>query len=113
MEYVVVTKSRKRDEFLFMVDRRKQLKSFWSHGLADVMKFPSHEAAQVVASALKFNDPKVWPLHVAENHVSGHESSGPDLLEMLNAHMALWHDPDWNEGTNGSGCGPFPEQVQP
>jgi hypothetical protein len=110
MEYVVVTDSRKRKEKLFMVDRREQTKSFWSHGLLDVMKFPTVEAAQAVASALRFNNPKVWPLHTAEAHVYGRSTgNGPNMLEMLNRKMALWHDPDWNEGTNGSGCTPGSE----
>ena len=98
MEYVIVTDSRKRDEKLYMVDRRKQTKSFWSHGLIDVMKFSTCEAAQAVASGLRFNNPKVWPLHTAEAHVYGRSTgNGPDVLEMLNHKLALWNDPDWCE----------------
>jgi hypothetical protein len=107
MEYVIVTDSRKKKEKLYMVDRRKQTKSFWSDRLDDVMKFPTQEAAQDVASALKFNNPKVWPLHTAQQHVSGNFGNRPDILSMLQAKLVQWNDPDWNEGTNGSGCAPW------
>ena len=107
MEYVIVTDSRKRKEKLYMVDRRKQTKSFWSHGLVDAMKFSTQEEAHSVASKLKFNNPRVWPLHTAQQHVSGNFGNGPDLLTMLQAKLHQWNDPDWNEGTNGSGCSPL------
>ena len=63
--FVVASDSRQRNETLFMVDRRLQRASFWSDRLSDVMKFPTKEAAQAIASRLCFNNPRPMPLHEA------------------------------------------------
>ena len=57
--YVVVTDSRKRDEVLFMVDRRKQRKSFWSNSIHDALWYVNAAAAKAKADELKFNNPRV------------------------------------------------------
>ena len=107
MEYVIVTDSRKRKEKLYMVDRSKQWRSFWSRSLIDVMKFSTLEAAQVVASKLKYNNPTVWSLHTAETHAYGRTGNGPDLLAMLQAKKHhIMDGNDWSEADGGSGCEP-------
>jgi len=60
--FVIVTDGRKRHELLFMVDRRKQKKSFWSNRLTDVFIFQDKLAAMQKAIAFKFNNPRVISL---------------------------------------------------
>ena len=60
--WVVVTDSRKRDEYLFMVDRSVQTKSFWSNQLVDAFIYRDFEAAKVKANSLKYNNPRVVTL---------------------------------------------------
>jgi len=44
---------------LFMVDRSKQRKSFWSNQLTDVLVYQDKDAAKEKAAALKYNSPIV------------------------------------------------------
>ena len=57
---------RRHGDTLFMVDRKKQRKSFWSDRLDDVLVWKDEKAAQRHADTLKFNDPQVIPLEKAE-----------------------------------------------
>lgn len=63
--FVIATKSRRREEMLFMVDRNKQRASFWSNRLDDAMQYGDKGAAQRKAAALKFNSPCVLSLQDA------------------------------------------------
>lgn len=64
--YVIVTDSRKSDEVLFMVDRKKQRRSFWSNQTDDALVFASREAAERKAASLKWNNPRAIPLTTAQ-----------------------------------------------
>lgn len=44
---------------LFMVDRRKERKSFWSFNLKSVFILNTREVANVHVDILKFNNPRV------------------------------------------------------
>ncbi len=63
--YVITTDSRKKDEVLFMVDRNKQKKSFWSNRLDDVFIFNDLSAAKRVCDGYKYNNPRVLTLNDA------------------------------------------------
>lgn len=63
--YVIATDSRKRDEILFMVDRRKQRASFWSDRLDDAMTYADIWAATRKARSLRFNNARVLPFSAA------------------------------------------------
>lgn len=58
-KYAVVTDSRKRAEILFMVDRSKQRKSFWSNSVHDIFWYENKEAAQAKADSYQFNNARV------------------------------------------------------
>jgi hypothetical protein len=70
MNYVIATDSRKKDEVLFMVDRNKQRKSFWSNQLTDVFVTDKAAADKIVAG-LRFNNPRVLTLADAQRIVGG------------------------------------------
>lgn len=59
MEYIIATTSRKNGETLFMVDRNRQKKSFWSNKLNDVFVFKSLEKAKEKILGLKYNNPRI------------------------------------------------------
>jgi hypothetical protein len=63
--YVIATQSRRREETLFMVDRAKESRSFWSNHLTHVFVYASREAAQARAAGLIFNSPCVLSLEEA------------------------------------------------
>lgn len=75
--YVIVTDSRRRSEILFMVDRRRQTKSFWSNRLDDAFVFGDLAAAGHQAEQLRHNNPRVLPLvdakriAAAQRHAAG------------------------------------------
>lgn len=64
--YVIACNSRTKTEVLFMVDRRKQKKSFWSNGITDVFVYANHGAATTKASSLRHNNPRVLTLTEAQ-----------------------------------------------
>jgi hypothetical protein len=53
MGYVIMTDSRKCDEALFMVDRRRQRRSFWSNRLDDAFVYANRRAADMSWDAHK------------------------------------------------------------
>lgn len=61
-KFVIATDSRRCDELLFMVDRSKQRKSFWSNRLDDVFVFSDRDAAKAKCRTLRFNNPRVMTL---------------------------------------------------
>ncbi|RQS79775.1 hypothetical protein [Burkholderia seminalis] len=63
--FVIATDSRRNDELLFMVDRRKQRASFWSNRLDDVFVYRDRAAAEAKARSYRFNHPRVMPLEDA------------------------------------------------
>ena len=63
--YVIATDSRKRDEVLFMVNRRVQRASFWSNRLDDVFIYKSRDAAEARVGQLRDNNPRVLTLREA------------------------------------------------
>ena len=65
MGYVVLTKGR-NNMFLFLIDRTKTKKCWWSYDLHDVMIFHKHSAAQIQASKLKFKSPEVITIEEAK-----------------------------------------------
>lgn len=62
MQYVIATDSRQRPEVLFMVDRRKQKKSFWSCYTIDAMIYGNKKAAEDKAKSLRYNNPRVMTI---------------------------------------------------
>jgi len=58
MGYVIMTDSRKCDDVLFMVDRRRQRRSFWSNRLDDAFVYANRRAAERKAASLRFNNPR-------------------------------------------------------
>lgn len=62
MAFVIITDSQKNEEILFMVDRRKQRKSFWSNSLKDAMIYSNRIAAEQKAKQLLHNNPRVISL---------------------------------------------------
>lgn len=54
---------------IFMVDRRKQHKSFWSNSTEDVFTFADRDSAVRKARKLQFNNPRVLTLGQA-NRIS-------------------------------------------
>ena len=66
MPYVIATSGRYREETLFMVDRKKQKKSFWSNRLDDVFIFLDRGAAERKAASLTFNSPEVLTYREAQ-----------------------------------------------
>ena len=76
--WVVATDSRKRDELLFMVNRRIQRASFWSNRLDDALVYRNAEAARQKARSLKFNNPRVIKLSTARALASCNDVYGYD-----------------------------------
>lgn len=94
--YVIATESRKRDELLFMVDRRRERRSFWSNCLESVFVYRSYEAACEKARSLKFNAPQVMSYADARDYCReaererAHEAA-MDAAEMgWDAHKSMW-----------------------
>jgi hypothetical protein len=73
MSFVIATDSRKRDEILFMVDRRRQKASFCSNRTVDAFIFADKRAADRKAKSLKHNNPRVMPLAHAQRIVNSKE----------------------------------------
>lgn len=67
--YVIATDSRRKDEILFMVDRRKQKASFWSNRLVDVFVYQDRQAALEKARSYRYNNPRVLPYELARDYV--------------------------------------------
>lgn len=65
-KFVITTDSRRKDEILFMVDRRIQKKSFWSNRLDDAFVYGNKHAAEQKAQSFRYNNPRVMTL----NHAS-------------------------------------------
>lgn len=65
MGFVIASDSRKRDEVLYMVDRRKQKASFWSNRLEDVFVYQLRPEAEAKANSLRFNNARVMTLSEA------------------------------------------------
>ena len=66
MEYVIAATSRiDPDKVMFMVDRGKCKKGFWSFSLDDAFLYKCKKAAQAKANSLKFNNPHILPLNEA------------------------------------------------
>ena len=63
--FVVATHSRQGAETLFLVDRTKQRRSFWSNRTVDALVFPEKADAEAKARTLKFNNPRVIPWETA------------------------------------------------
>lgn len=83
MSYVIVCDSRFDAWFkLFMVNRTKQRRSFWSDRLDEVMTWTSQREAQKVCNALKFNSPKV--VTYSEAHSIFMKHNLPMILEKEN-----------------------------
>lgn len=59
MSYIIACNSRNNNDVLFMVDRSKQHKSFWSYKLDDALKLKSLEIAKQKVAKLKYNSPRV------------------------------------------------------
>lgn len=86
MGFVIATDSRKRDEKLFMVDRRRQKASFWSNRKVDAFVFADKAAAGRKAKSLRHNNPRVISLKEAQAIVRERELSrihevGMDCME--------------------------------
>lgn len=65
--YVVVCDKRDNSgSILFMVDRKKQTKSFWSDRLDDVFVYSLKGAAERKAASLSYNNPRVMTLRDAK-----------------------------------------------
>lgn len=66
MEYVIAATSRiDPSKVMFMVDRTKCKKGFWSFSLDDAFLYKCKKAAQAKADSLKFNSPRVYCLQDA------------------------------------------------
>lgn len=65
--FVIACDSQKNNDVLFMVDRNKQTKSFWSYKLDDALIFRSLKVAQEKMSKLKYNNPRVINLDDAKS----------------------------------------------
>ena len=61
-QWVIICDSRKRNEILFMVDRNKQRKSFWSNQTSDVKIFNSLDLVNDAVKKLSFNNPRIVTL---------------------------------------------------
>jgi len=94
VEWVIATDSRKANELLFMVDRAKQKKSFWSNRLDDVFVFTDYEAAKAKVAELKFNNPRVMQLAMARKAIA---RDGVDLLVLLERKIAA-ECQSWDHG---------------
>ena len=64
MTYVVMTHGRK-GMFLFLVDRTKTKKQWWSYEWNDAMQFHKESAAQIQASKLRYKEPTVITINEA------------------------------------------------
>lgn len=73
MTFIIVSHSRKNQELLFMVDRRKQKASFWSNRLDDVLEYKSRDEAEKKAQSLKFNNPRVMSKKNAKAYMTRRE----------------------------------------
>ncbi len=71
--FVIATDSRKRNEVLFMVDRRKQRISFWSNQLDEAFVYLDENAAHSKAASYRFNNPRVIPMRSAIKILNEHE----------------------------------------
>lgn len=69
--FVVATDSQRRDETLFLVDRSKERRSFWSNCLDSVKVFKSEEEAAAGAKSLRYNNPRVMALSIARSVAAG------------------------------------------
>lgn len=80
--YVIATDSRRKNEVLFMVDRRRQRASFWSNRTFDAMVYADKTAAKAKAGTFRFNRPRVMTLAdaqriaVAQAHAHDDEVDG-------------------------------------
>ena len=64
MTYVVMTHGRK-GMFLFLVDRTKTKKAWWSYDWTDAIQFQKQTAAQIQANKLRFKEPTVITVNEA------------------------------------------------
>lgn len=64
MTYVVMTHGRK-GMFLFLVDRTKTKKRWWSYDWSDAMQFHKHSAAKIQSKKLRFKEPTVISINEA------------------------------------------------
>ena len=66
--FVIATDSTAHhDTVLFLVDRRKNTKGFWSHRTENVLLFDAEGAAKAQAARFKFNNPRVMTLDKARS----------------------------------------------
>lgn len=64
MSYVVMTHGRK-GMFLFLVDRTKTKKRWWSYDWSDAMQFHKQSAAEIQSKKLRFKEPTVISINEA------------------------------------------------
>lgn len=65
MRYVISTVSPRTGKTLFMVDRNKEQKGFWSLYLDDVYQYHLRQAAEKKAKTFQHNNPKVLSMNEA------------------------------------------------
>jgi len=79
------------ERLMFLVDRRKQKKGFWSNYLDDVLVFNSHDAAIRQLQTLKYNNPRIMSFKDAASYVLWYELENDDWVEMgWDAHKELF-----------------------
>lgn len=59
MKYYIVTKGRRDNQMLFLVDRNKTKSKWWTTILSQAIGFDKKSAAKVQLSKLVYNDPQI------------------------------------------------------
>lgn len=102
--FLILANSRtKPGEMIALVDRTKCKTQWWTETVDKAIVFRLKSAAEVQCRKLKFNKPSVWTYEEGKKRLGQvlvHSQRQSFFGRMLAQHEMLWHDDDWNEGTN-------------
>jgi len=77
--WVVATDGRRGNKTLFLIDRSQCKNKWWSEEVCLAMKFNKLSAAEIQASKIRYNNPRV--IHLNEAKEIADDQFNPDDLE--------------------------------
>lgn len=91
--------------FLGLLNRSFNKDRWWTCNPDELLVFKSKDEADLTCSKLKYGNPRVVTHGEAIRRIThwfwkSNRSNGVNMMDLLIKHESVWHDDDWDEGTN-------------